>query len=227
MAGFFRIAWTIAQKDLRAEIRTKEAFNASSAFCLVILVLFSFAFDPTSEELRGISGGLLWMVYAFGSALILNRSFARELQNDTLDALISSPAPTSAIFFGKTLASFILLLFVEAVSLLVFGVLYDINFTRQLPAIILVILLGTWGVTVIGSTFSALTVNLRMREMMLPTLVYPLLIPALMGAMTLTNDLMNGVPLGGSNLIWLRLLVAFDVIYTVLAMVFIDIVLVG
>jgi len=227
VASYLRIAWTIAQKDLRAEIRTKEAFNASAAFCLVILVLFSFAFDPTTEELRSISGGLLWIVYAFGSALILNRSFARELQNDTLEALISSPAPASAIFLGKTLASYILLLFVEAASLLVFGVLYNINFSNQLPALILIVLLGTWGVTIIGSMFSALTVNLRMREMMLPTLVYPLLIPALMAAITLTNDLMNGMPLGASNLIWLRLLAGFDLIYTVLAMVFIDIVLIG
>jgi heme exporter protein B len=93
--------------------------------------------------------------------------------------------------------------------------------------VVLVILLGTWGMTVIGTMFSALTVNLRMREMMLPTLVYPLLIPALMAAMTLTSDLMIGTPLGGDNMIWLRVLVGFDFIYTVLAVVFIDIVLVG
>jgi len=109
----------------------------------------------------------------------------------------------------------------------VFALFYDVRFTRQLGPLLLVILLGTWGMTVIGTMFSALTVNLRMREMMLPTLVYPLMIPALMAAMTLTTDLIAGTPLGPENLIWLRLLIGFDVIYTALAVVFIDIVLVG
>jgi heme exporter protein B len=224
---FLSASLTIAAKDLRAEFRTKEAFNASLSFSVVILVLFSFAFDPTSEQLQGISGGLLWLVFSFASALSLNRSFARELQNDCLDALISSPAPAAAIFLGKVLANYAVLIAVELAALAVFALFYDTHFSRQLWSVILVMVLGTWGMTVIGTMFSALTVNLRMREVMLPTLVYPLLIPALMAAMTLTTDLMAGTPLGGDNLIWLRVLVGFDFIYTVLAMVFIDIVLVG
>ena len=227
MGAFLRASWTIAAKDLRSEFRTKEAFNASFAFSLVILVLFSFAFDPSSEELHTFAGGLLWLVFSFAGALVLNRSFARELQNDCLDALVSSPAPTSAIFFGKTLANFALLILVEFAAVLVFAVLYDIHLTAQMWPVSLVILLGTWGMTVIGTMFSALTVNLRMREMMLPTLVYPLLIPALMAAMTLTSDLLAGTPLGPGNMIWLRVLAGFDFIYTILAVVFIDIVLVG
>jgi heme exporter protein B len=227
VSSFVRASFTVAAKDLRSELRTKEAFNASFAFSLVILVLFSFAFDPSSEELRTISGGLLWLVFSFAGALVLNRSFARELQNDCLDALLSAPAPTSAIFFGKTLANFLLLMIVEIAALAVFAVLYDTHFAKQFWPVVLVMLLGTWGMTVIGTMFSALTVNLRMREMMLPTLVYPLLIPALMAAMTLTSDLMSGTPLGRDNMIWLRVLAGFDFIYTVLAVVFIDIVLVG
>jgi len=116
---------------------------------------------------------------------------------------------------------------VEIAALAVFSVLYDTHFSKQFWPVVLVMLLGTWGMTVIGTMFSALTVNLRMREMMLPTLVYPLLIPALMAAMTLTSDLMIGTALGKDNMIWLRVLVGFDFIYTVLAVVFIDIVLVG
>lgn len=227
MATFFSAVWTITQKDLRAELRTKEAFNASLSFSLVILVLFSFAFDPTSEELHTISGGLLWLVFSFASALILNRSFARELQNDCLDALVSAPIPASALFLGKALANYFLLLGVEAAALAVFTVLYDMRLAKQFWPLMLVVVLGTWALTVIGTVFSALTVNLRMREMMLPTLVYPLLIPALMAAMTLSTELMSGTPLGPSNLIWLRVLAGFDLIYSVLAMVFIDIVLVG
>jgi heme exporter protein B len=227
LPSFLRASLTIAAKDLRSEFRTKEAFNASFAFSVVILLLFSFAFDPSSEQLRDISGGLLWLVFSFAGALSLNRSFARELQNDCLDALVSSPAPTGALFLGKALANYALLLIVELASLLVFALFYDVRFAKQLGPLLLVILLGTWGMTVIGTMFSALTVNLRMRELMLPTLVYPLMIPALMAAMTLTTDLIAGTPLGPENLIWLRLLAGFDVIYTALAVVFIDIVLVG
>jgi heme exporter protein B len=224
---FLRAAAAIASKDLRSELRTKEAFNASFAFSMVILVLFSFAFDPSSEELRTISGGLLWLVFSFAGALVLNRSFARELQNDCLDALMSAPVPAAAVFFGKVLANYFLLMIVEIAALAAFSILYNTHFSAQFWPVVLVMLLGTWGMTVIGTMFSALTVNLRMREMMLPTLVYPLLVPALMAAMTLTSDLMNGTPLGGDNLIWLRVLTGFDFIYTILAMVFIDIVLVG
>jgi heme exporter protein B len=225
--SLFRSALTVAAKDLRSEIRTKEAFNASLSFSVVILVLFSFAFDPTSEQLQTISGGLLWLVFSFAGALSLNRSFARELQNDCLEALISSPVPVAAIFLGKTLANYVLLMIVEVAALAVFALFYDTHFGTQIWPILLVMALGTWGMTIIGTMFSALTVNLRMREVMLPTLVYPLLVPALMAAMTLTSELMSGTPLGGDNLIWLRVLVGFDFIYTVLAMVFIDIVLVG
>ena len=91
--NFFRQSLTIAEKDLRAELRSKEALNASLAFALVILLLFSFAFDPTADETREIAGGLLWIVFAFAGALILNRSFARELANDCLDALVAAPFP--------------------------------------------------------------------------------------------------------------------------------------
>src|SRR5580704_1516377 len=183
MTGFFGQALVITVKDLRAEIRTKEAINASFAFALVILVLFSFAFDPTEDTVRDLSGGLLWIVFAFAGALILNRSFARELPNDCLDALLAAPIPGSALLLGKALANLLLLLAVEAVCFPVFGVLYNIRWARQFWPLLLVILLGTWGITVIGTMFSALTVNLRLREVMLPLLVYPMMIPCLMAAM--------------------------------------------
>src|SRR3982074_114380 len=110
-------AFAIAKKDLRTELRTKESINAAASFSLVILVLFSFAFDLGREELYNISGGLLWLVYSFAGALIVNRGFAREIPNDCLDVLISSPAPGWAIFLGKSVAAFFLLLIVEMISL--------------------------------------------------------------------------------------------------------------
>lgn len=227
MAAFLRQSLIIAAKDLRSEMRTKEALNASLAFSMVILVLFSFAFDPSSEQIQEFSGGLLWLVYSFAGALALNRSFAREMQNDCLDALIASPAPASALFVGKALANYGLLLAVELISLPVFGIFYGVHWTQQFWPLLLVMLLATWALTTIGTMFSALTVNLRLRELMLPTLVYPLMVPALMAAMTLTTDLLGGTPLNPENMIWLRVLVAFDFIFTALAVVFVDTVLVG
>jgi len=225
--NFFRHSLTVAGKDLRAELRTKEAINASVAFALVILLLFSFAFDPTAEQTREMSGGLLWIVFAFAGALILNRSFARELPNDCLDALVASPVSGAALFFGKCLANAILLLAVELISLPVFGVFYNVRWTQRFGPLMLVLALATWGLTVIGTMFSALTVNLRLRELMLPVLVYPMVIPALMAAMQLTTVLMAGEAIGADNLIWFRLLAGFDIIFTALGLVLVETVLVG
>lgn len=223
---FFRRALTITVKDLRAELRSKEAINASLSFALVILLLFSFAFDPTAEQTREISGGLLWLVFAFAGALILNRSFARELANDCLDALVASPVSGAALFLGKCLANLALLVAVELISLPVFGVFYNVRWSHRFWSLFLVLLLGTWGLTVIGTMFSALTVNLRLRELMLPVLVYPMIIPALMAAMQLTTLLLAGQSIAGDNLIWLRLLVGFDVIFTALTLAFVEMILV-
>jgi heme exporter protein B len=224
--SFVRQVLTVASKDLRSELRTKEALNSSLAFALVILLLFSFAFEPTEAQTREISGGLLWLVFAFAGALILNRSFARELANDCLDALIAAPMSGAALFLGKTLANFALLLAVELVCLPVFGVFYNVHWTGRLPSLLLVIVLGTWGVTVVGTIFSALTVNLRLRELMLPMLVYPILIPCLLAAVQLTSPLVMGQPLTPELMIWVRLLVVFDVIFTALAVALVETVMV-
>jgi heme exporter protein B len=225
--NFVRHSLLVAGKDLRAEVRTKEAINASVSFAIVILLLFSFAFDPTSELTREIAGGLLWLVFAFAGALVLNRSFARELTNDCLDVLVASPLSGSALFVGKALANYVLLLAIELICVPVFGIFYNTVLTRQLPALMLVFLLATWGLTVIGTMCSALTVNLRLRELMLPMLVYPMMIPCLMGAIQLTGPLLQGQPLSGDLLTGLRILIGFDIIFTALSLVLVETVLVG
>jgi heme exporter protein B len=222
---FLRQTLAIAAKDLRSEIRGKEAVNASVSFALVILLLFSFAFDLEPEQVRNISGGLLWLVFAFAGTLILNRSFARELVNDCLDALLASPISGAQLFFGKCLANYVLIVIVECISLPVFVIFYNVV-PQRLALLFLVMLLGTWGITVIGTMFSAMTVNLRLRELMLPTLIYPMLIPALIGAIELSRVLITGSPLAES-LFWFRVLVAFNVIFTILSLALVDIVLVG
>jgi heme exporter protein B len=140
---------------------------------------------------------------------------------------VASPLSSAALFFGKCLANVTLLMAVELICLPVFGIFYNVQWTRRFWPLLLVLALGTWGLTVVGTIFSALTVNLRLRELMLPTLVYPLLIPALMSAIQLTTALIAGQPLGPDLYNWLRLLVGFDIIFTALALGLVDTVLVG
>ena len=147
--------------------------------------------------------------------------------NDCLDALLSAPLPASALFLGKCAANWALLFALYVVCVPVFRIFYTINTAVNIPGLLLVIALGAWAMTVIGTMFSALTVNLRLRELMLPILVYPMMIPALLGAIQLTTDLLAGVPLGGDNRVWLNLLIGFDVIFTSLSVFLIETVLVG
>jgi heme exporter protein B len=224
---FLRQVFVIAHKDVRAELRTKEAVNASLAFALVVLLLFSFAFDPESDTTREIAGGLLWIVFAFAGALVLNRSFARELPNDCLDGLIAAPISGAALFLGKALANYALVLSVELISLPVFAIFYNVHLGTQLPELLLVLALGAWALTVIGTMFSALTVNIRLREVMLPVLTYPILSPALMGAMRLTTGLVLGTAIDKDTFLWLKLLIGFDVMYTAAALMLVEFVLVG
>ena len=208
-------------------MRTKEAINASLGFAVVILLLFSFAFNPEEDTTKALSGGLLWIVFAFAGTLILNRSFARELPNDCLDALIAAPISGAALFLGKALANYVLLLAVELVSLPVFGIFYNVHWTDQLSELLLVLALGTWALTVIGTVFSALTVNIRLREVMLPMLTYPILVPALMAAMRLTMELISGNAIGPETVTWLKMLIGFDVVYTAVSLALVETVLVG
>jgi heme exporter protein B len=221
---FIRQTLTIASKDLKAEIRSKETVNASLSFSIVILLLFSFAFEPTSEVMEDITGGLLWLVFAFAGALVVNRSFARDQPNDCLDALVASPISASALFLGKAIANYLMLLSLELICLPIFGLFYNVNWTRQLAPLMLTFALATWGLSIVGTTFSAMTVNLRLRELMLPMLVYPIMIPCLLGAILLTAKLIAGEPM---EYLWLRLLVGFDIIYTALGLALADTVLVG
>ena len=214
------------RKDLRAELRTKETLNGAMSFSVSILLLFSFALDPTSEQTREIGGGILWMIFLFSGTLIFNRSFARELPNDCLDALVSSPASPAAIFLGKCLAGFLLMLIVELLSIPVFSLFFGgqiLAYPLQLAG---TLLLATWSVSTMGTTFSALTVNLRMRELMLPVLVYPMLLPAMLGAFRLLTVLVGGEPIGPEDFQWVRVLVGFDLIFTSLALALAEFILV-
>lgn len=220
-------ALLIARKDLAVELRTKESLNAAGAFAIVILLLFSFAFDPDSEQVREIGGGLLWLVFVFAGALVFNRSFARELPNDCLDTLLASPLSPASLLIGKALANFVMLLAIDVVSLLVFGIFFNVNWTHHVGELSLVFVLGTWGISILGAVFGALTVNLRLRELMLPIIIYPLLIPLLIAAIELTKLLLGNEPPSPSDFLWAKILIVFDVVFTALAMMLAETVLVN
>ena len=225
MNEFLRQAGTIAAKDLRAEFRNKEVLNAAFSFTLVVLLLFSFAFDPIRyPEIREMAGGLLWIAYAFAGVLVLNRSFARETANECLDALIASPAPAAALFLGKCLANSILLLVLELISLPVFGVFYDVRWTESFGSLLVVFILGTWALSSVGTMFSAITANNRLRELMLPVLVFPIALPALMACVSLTGLVLAGEPSSSAE-VWWRLLIVFDLIFTLLGATLLEAVL--
>jgi heme exporter protein B len=142
-------------------------------------------------ETREMSGGLLWIAYLFAGILVLNRSFSRETQNDCLDALVAAPISGAAIFLGKAVANTVLLLALELISLPIFGMFYDVNWTRNFGFLMLLNLLGTWAFTVVGTIFSAITANNRLREFMLPLLVFPMTLPALLACVVLTGVLLG------------------------------------
>ena len=218
-----RQALAVARKDLAIEFRTKESLNASAAFSIVILLLFSFVFDPGSEDAKDVLGGLLWLCFAFAGALIFNRGFARELPNECLDALLASPLSAGSLVLGKAITSAVLLLVVEAVSLFVFGFFYNVQWWLKPFELLATLALATWGLSIVGSVFGALTVNLRLRELMLPVVIYPLLIAAI----ELTRLVLVSGPTGQEDYLWARVLVVFDVIFTALAVALAETILVN
>jgi heme exporter protein B len=221
-----RQVFAVARKDLFIELRTKESLNASIAFAISILLLFSFAFESVLEDANNL-GGLLWLVFAFAGALVFNRGFARELPNECLDALLASPLSAASLVVGKAFANLVTLLVVEVASLVVFGVFFNVQWTGHPFYLAILLLLATWGISLLGAVFGALTVNLRLRELMLPVIIYPILIPLLIAAIEITNPMFSHQPLGATELEWGKMLVVFDVIFTALAVALADTILVN
>ena len=153
-------------------------------------------------------------------------SIARSTPSTAANALLSSPATGAQLWAGKAIANYVLVLAVEAACLPVFSVFYNVSILAQVPKLAVVMLLGTWALTIIGTVFSAMTVNLRLRELMLPTLLYPMLIPALLATIQCTGAILNPESTA-DNTIWYRLLVAYDVIFTLLATALVEVLLVG
>jgi heme exporter protein B len=206
-----KAAGIILAKELRLEFRTRELLTATVIFALVVVVLFSFAFDPTAAESRRYGPGLLWIAFLFAGSLMLNPSFAREQNNETLDALRMAPISSFAILLGKILANFIFMSLAELVLVPVFAVLYNLSLAGIVWRLILVLVLGTLGLTVTGTVFSAVSAHARMRELLLPLLLLPLLTPLLIAAVESTASLFAEQP--ALDRTWLSFLAGFDIVF--------------
>jgi heme exporter protein B len=206
-----RAAVILLAKELRLEFHTREILTSTIIFALVIVVLFSFAFDPTAAESRRYGPGLLWIAFLFAGSLMLHPSFAREQSNDTLDALRMSPISGFAIVLGKMLANFVFLSLAEVVLVPVFAVLYDISLAGIVGRLILVLVLGTLGLVTTGTVFSSISAHARMRELLLPLLLLPILAPLLIAAVEATASLLADPP--GLDRTWLAFLAGFDVVF--------------
>src|SRR6266852_4013050 len=162
-------------KELRTEFRSRELLITTVVFILMVVVLFSFTFDPTREESRRFGPGLLWLAFLFAASLMLQPCFLREQNNDTLSALRLSVSDPFAIFLSKLCANTLFLLITELLLLPVFAVMYNVPVLPMLHWLILVFFLGSLGVSIAGTALSAISAQARMRELLLPLLMFPLL----------------------------------------------------
>jgi heme exporter protein B len=215
MTAFFRAAFSIARKDLRAELRNKEVFTPTLFFGLQVIVLFSFSFEPTAEETQRIGGGLLWMAFLFAGMLAMNQSFPRETAERTLHGLRLAPIPPAAVFAGKFAANLAFVSLAEAVLSPLFAVFFNFPLLPVAGRFALVLVLGSWGLVATGTFFSAITVHTRMRELMMPLLLLPIAVPQMIALVEATSELFRSQTLPA---LWLRLLVGYDVIFTTLAL---------
>ena len=203
------------RKDLRLEWRSRDSVNGMLFFALLVVVVFSLAFDPTAAMSRQIAGGILWVAILFASVTALNQAWTREQRNRVLDAQRMSPAPPSALFLGKALANLLFVAIVEAVLAPLFIVFYNLHALGQGWLVALVMPLGTWALVCNGTFFAALGLRTRNRELLLPLILFPISIPALLGMMEATTAILTGESDPG---LWIRLLVAYNIIFTLVCL---------
>jgi heme exporter protein B len=209
--SLWRGAWAILAKEVRTEFRTRELLVTTVVFALMVVVMFSFSFDPTTAESRRFGPGLLWIAFLFAGSLMLEPSFLREQANETISALRLAPVDPFAILLGKMLANVLFLGITELLLLPIFAVFYNVTIAGELPGLLLVLALGTVGIAVPGTIFSAVTAHARMRELLLPLLLLPVLTPVLIAATEATAALLGDPPEWPS--LWLKLLAGADIVF--------------
>ena len=198
-------------KDIRLEWRSKDAINSMLFFGLLVVVVFSFSFDPIAEESRRIAGGLVWVAFLFAAVVALNQTWAREVRNQVLDAYRVSPAPANSLFLAKALGNFLFVIVLEALMTPLFIVFYKLRALGPAWMLIPIAVLGTWALVVNGTFFAAMSLRTRAREIMLPLLLFPISLPAILAMVRATTAILTA---DEPAKFWIVLLVAYDVVFT-------------
>jgi heme exporter protein B len=206
----WRTVGTILWKDLKIELRTKEALSASFVFAILVLVIFNFTLSLTGSEARRFGAGFLWVAFAFAGILSLNKSFSVEKEEGAVHALLLAPIDRSAIYVGKFLANMIFLLMMEIMILPLFAMFFNIGVLSRLPLLVAVLVLGTVGFSAIGTLFSAIAAHTRMREVMLPVLMLPIAVPVLIAAVETTAYALGAEDAAS---FWFKVLIVYDVVF--------------
>src|ERR1700746_539086 len=209
--GLLSNAAALLGKEVRTEFRSRELMSTTTVFVLIVVVLFSFTFDPTTDESHRFGPGLLWLAFLFAASLMLQPCFLREQVNDTLSALRLAVRDPFAIFLAKISANTLFLLLTEVIMLRVFAALFNVSFGAQLPGILLTFFLGSLGISTVGTALAAISAQPRMRELLLPLLLLPLLTPILVVSTEVTIRLMMPEP----AMEWkgIGLIAAYDVVF--------------
>jgi heme exporter protein B len=216
---FFRSLTAIVWKDLAAELRSRELISAMLVFALLVILIFNFSLELDAQARTTVTSGVLWVTFSFAGTLGLNRSMAMEKDRGCLDGLLLAPVDRSVIYFGKAIGNLIFMLVVEAIVLPVYSVLYSVNLF--VPGLLLVILLGSIGYVAVGTLLSTMAVQTRTRDVLLPILLFPLVIPVLIAAVKASNGFLQGVELLDIRP-WINLLVVYDVIFIAIAFMVFD-----
>ncbi|MDR0453568.1 MAG: heme exporter protein CcmB [Deferribacteraceae bacterium] len=220
MLKFIKVVFALVRKDISLEYRTKEIMNSMFVFAFLVVVVFSFIFDPGEHEQAQIAGGVYWMALIFSGLLGLGKSMQSEITGGNIEALILSPISRNAIFFGKVISNLIFMLVMQLVMLPLFAALYEVNIVSHV-LMIAVIAGTTYGFVLLGTLFSLIAARTRSREIMLPLLLLPVLVPLILAAIQTTGALSAGDP-PEEYMKWLRLIFVYDIIFTSVAAVVFD-----
>lgn len=216
---FLRSMLAILWKDLTAELRSRELLSAMLVFALLVILVFNFAMELDAQARASVTAGVLWVTFAFAGTLGLNRSMAMEKDRGCLDGLLLAPVDRSAIYFGKAIGNLVFMLIVEVIVIPVYSILYSVNLFNS--GLLLVILLGSIGYVAVGTLLSSMAVQTRTRDILLPILLFPLVIPILIAAVKASTGFLTG-----SNMVdirpWINLLMVYDVIFICVAFMVFD-----
>jgi len=213
--------WTHLIKDLRIEWRSKDAINSMLFFALLVVVLFSMAFDPRGPFAQQIVGGVLCVATMFASVSALNQAWAREIRHQVLDAQRMAPTPGAELFLAKVIANFLFVTIVQIALAPVFWVMYNLRVEGQVWLLALVLPLGTWALVANGTFFAAMAIRSRNRELLLPLILFPIFLPALLAMVVATTSILTGE---SDPTLWIKLLLGYDIIFTTVSLLLFDVV---